>query len=107
MQSCHVALNWFVFVCRTGKVELEIPFPCKQVTSAAFGGKNLDILYVTTAAQARSEPQTKEAGHLFAVTGLGAKGVDGVKVRVWSITSASQRNSIVDSWSLLRFDFLN
>lgn len=66
----------------TGKVEFEIPFPCKQVTSATWGGKNLDVLFVTTAAQARTEPQSKEAGYLFQVTGLGAKGTNGVKVRV-------------------------
>lgn len=63
-------------------MELEIPFPCKQVTSAAFGGENLDILYVTTAAQPRNEPQSEEAGYLFQVTGLGAKGLSGVKARL-------------------------
>jgi len=66
----------------TGKVELEIQFPAEQVTSAAFGGPNLDILYVTTAATERSGPQPKPAGSLFKVTGLGATGLPGVKVRV-------------------------
>lgn len=67
---------------RNGNIEFEIPFPCKQVTSAAFGGKNLDILYVTTASQARTEQQSEKAGYLFQVTGLGAKGSNGVKVRL-------------------------
>lgn len=77
-----MCLSFFFFNYSTGKVELEIPFPCKQVTSAAFGGKNLDILYVTTAAQPRNEPQSEEAGYLFQVTGLGAKGLSGVKARL-------------------------
>lgn len=59
---------------RTGKVELEIKLPCEQVTSAAFGGPNLDILYVTTAAKEFKSPQPAPAGALFAVTGLGVKG---------------------------------
>lgn len=59
-------------------------FPCKQVTSAVFGGPNLDILYVTTAAQATTEKQSEEAGHLFQVRHLGAgvHGFPGVKARV-------------------------
>lgn len=57
------------------KVEHEIVFPCEQVTSAAFGGPNLDILYVTTAATDRSKPQPLPAGRVFKVTGLGVKGL--------------------------------
>lgn len=76
---------------RKGKIILEIPIPAKQVTSVAFGGPNLDILFVTTAAIAVSaaniglnsdSKQSELAGHLFKVTGLGAKGFPGVKVRV-------------------------
>lgn len=61
---------------------LEIPIPAKQITSVAFGGPDMDILYVTTAATTRDEEQPPLAGHLFKVTGLGAKGLPGVKVRV-------------------------
>lgn len=67
---------------RQRKVVLEIPFPAKQVTSAAWGGPNLDILYVTTAATTRDGEQPPLAGHLYKVTGLGVKGLPGVKVRV-------------------------
>lgn len=52
------------------------------VTSAAFGGPNLDVLYVTTAATARDGAQSPQSGHLFKVTGLGVKGLPGVNVRV-------------------------
>lgn len=61
---------------------MEIPIPAKQITSVAFGGPDMDILYVTTAATARDEQQPPLAGHLFKVTGLGTKGLPGVKVRV-------------------------
>lgn len=67
---------------RKKKIVLEIPIPAAQVTSVAFGGPDMDILYVTTAATTRDCAQPPLAGHLFKVTGLGAKGLPGVKVRV-------------------------
>ena len=57
-----------------GKLLLEIPLPTSNVTKAAFGGKNLDVLYVTTATaglsaeQLAAEPQ---AGGLFEIYGVG------------------------------------
>lgn len=51
----------------------EIQMPTNQVTSLAFGGKNLDILYVTTAG--KPKPQASPAGGLFKITGLRAKGL--------------------------------
>lgn len=56
--------------------------PAEQVTSVAFGGPNLDILYVTTASKEFKSPQPPPAGSLFKVTGLNAKGVkmNGVKL---------------------------
>lgn len=59
----------------TGAVELEIIIPAEQVTSAAFGGPNLDILYVTTAGKEFKSKQPPPAGRLFQVTGLGVKGI--------------------------------
>lgn len=67
---------------RSGKILLEIDIPAKQVTSVAFGGPNLDILYVTTAATERDSKQPPLAGHLFKVSGLNATGLPGVQVRV-------------------------
>ncbi|XP_004520695.1 regucalcin [Ceratitis capitata] len=63
----------------TGEVLLEIKFPCKQITSVAFGGPNLDILYVTTS---KLNDQPPPAGSTFKVTGLGAKGLPMTKVRI-------------------------
>lgn len=65
---------------RDGKVLLEIPIPAKQVSAVAFGGANLDILYVTTASV--GDTDNIAAGCLFKVTGLGATGFPGVKVHV-------------------------
>ncbi|XP_055709062.1 regucalcin-like isoform X2 [Phlebotomus papatasi] len=67
---------------QTAKVDLEIAMPCSQVTSAAFGGPNLDILYVTTAGTERDSPQPPPAGGVFAVTGLGVKGTKMARANV-------------------------
>lgn len=67
---------------RQQKIILEIPIPAKQVTSVAFGGENLDILFVTTAATTRDGEQPPQAGQLFKVIGLGVKGLPGDNVRV-------------------------
>lgn len=56
---------------KTKQIEQEIAIPAKQVTSAAFGGPNMDELFVTTA---HTGNQDAPAGALFKVTGLGAKG---------------------------------
>lgn len=76
---------------KKGKVVLEIPIPSKQVTSVAFGGPNLDILYVTSASAPitaesigvlPNDKQYEHAGKLFKITGLGAKGYPGVNVNL-------------------------
>jgi sugar lactone lactonase YvrE len=54
-----------------GRLSLEIPLPVARVTSCAFGGPNLDRLYITTARHGLTEPQLAEqphAGSLFAVS---------------------------------------
>lgn len=49
-----------------------------EITSVAFGGPNLDILYVTTASDnGQIQPG---AGYLYQITGLGTVGKPGVKV---------------------------
>lgn len=59
-------------VSPNGQIIKEIPIPTSQVTSLAFGGPKLDILYVTTAG--KPKPQPAPAGHLFKITNLGVKG---------------------------------
>jgi Gluconolactonase len=57
----------------TGKKMLQVDFPCIETTACAFGGENLDRLFVTTGIKpGLDEP---EAGRIFVVDGLGVKGV--------------------------------
>ncbi|XP_055843250.1 regucalcin-like isoform X2 [Episyrphus balteatus] len=62
-----------------GKILMEIKLPCEQITSAAFGGPNLDILYVTTAA-ANEKPLPN--GTTYKITGLGVKGLPMTKLKL-------------------------
>ena len=52
--------------------------PVKKVTSVMFGGPNLDILYVTSMAKPplpRFPGDGRLRGSLFAIYGLGIKGI--------------------------------
>lgn len=62
---------------RTKKVELEIQIPAKFVTTLAFGGPQLDELFVATA---HTDTQDPPAGALFKVTGLGVRGLPMTKM---------------------------
>lgn len=62
-----------------GKVITEIPFPVQQVTSMAFGGKNLDTMFVTTAGMDVVGKQTYPAGYLFKVGNLDVRGTEMTK----------------------------
>jgi len=64
---------------KTGKIETEIKMPVKQITSVAFGGPNLDILYVTTA---NIFGESQPAGTTYKVTGLGVKGTPMAKFKL-------------------------
>jgi sugar lactone lactonase YvrE len=68
-----------------GSVERRIGMPVKNITSVMFGGDNLDVIYVTSMArvkhpavhdmfQQQEKPQFL-AGSLFAVKGLGIRGL--------------------------------
>ncbi|GLV44460.1 Senescence marker protein-30 [Carabus blaptoides fortunei] len=64
---------------RTGTLLQRMAIPAKQVTSVSFGGKNLDILFVTTSRFGLSEEEhaaQPAAGCLFALTGLRTCGRD-------------------------------
>lgn len=63
---------------RTSKKLGQIDLPTPNPTSVAFGGPNLDVLYVTTATYGLSEDDIKKdptAGHLYQVTNIGARGL--------------------------------
>lgn len=60
---------------RKGKPIERIELPVTHPTMCAFGGPELDILYVTSATCLLDDPKAEsEAGKLFAITGLGARG---------------------------------
>jgi sugar lactone lactonase YvrE len=59
-----------------GKVLMSIDMPVEKPTKPMFGGPNLDVLYVTSIGGGVTAGQDQpEAGSLFAITGLGIKGV--------------------------------
>ncbi|KAF4526102.1 hypothetical protein B566_EDAN007596 [Ephemera danica] len=64
---------------KAGKLVTTISIPAHQVTSAAWGGRGLDELYVTTAA-IKAQAGKPKAGALFRVTGLGARGAPATEV---------------------------
>lgn len=69
----------------SGKLLSRIEIPVPQVTSVAFGGPQLDELYVTTASILLSEEQLKKyprSGTTFRVTGVGVKGYPGQTVKL-------------------------
>jgi sugar lactone lactonase YvrE len=67
-----------------GNLVTSIDMPTDLPTCCEFGGENLDTLYVTSATLRRSPEALKdqpEAGGLFAITGLGVKGLPLVPFR--------------------------
>lgn len=80
-------MSWLnCLILRSGATELEIVLPVPSITSVAFGGSELDVLYVTTGYIKMFDYDFGEplpvAGAVFAVTGLGVKGLPMVNVRV-------------------------
>jgi sugar lactone lactonase YvrE len=68
---------------RTGKKLNEIKLPTAQVTACAFGGDNLDILYITTASTGLSANEFTEqpnAGGLFCIK-IDVKGLPAFKYK--------------------------
>jgi L-arabinonolactonase len=58
-----------------GSLERAIDMPVQLVSSVAFGGPDLDRLFVTTIAHGtQGEPAEEGAGALYVIDGLGAKG---------------------------------
>ena len=63
----------------TGRLDRLIPLPVRQPTMCTFGGRDLDVLFVTSAAAlvpAEQRASQPHAGALFALHGLGVKGLE-------------------------------
>jgi sugar lactone lactonase YvrE len=60
-----------------GKLDRVVGLPVENTTSLSFGGPNLDVAYVTSMARVAKgvRPKEREAGALFAVHGLGVRGL--------------------------------
>lgn len=61
----------------TGALLKKIDLPAERITSVAFGGPNLDILYVTSSAFGLTEAQKKikpDSGSVFAIKNLNVRG---------------------------------
>lgn len=59
-----------------GEILETVEVPVEKPTKPMFGGKNLDILFFTSLGQSVTQRAAQpEAGSLFAITGLGIKGV--------------------------------
>lgn len=57
----------------TGKELRKVELPCLETTACAFGGPNLDRLFVTTGIHSKLEEA--DAGKVFVIDGLGVQGV--------------------------------
>ncbi|XP_045536032.1 regucalcin-like [Papilio machaon] len=66
----------------TGKLLQKVTIPTNEVTSVAFGGPNLDILYVTTANTRCKKNEPAWGAALYEVTGLGVRGHPSTKVKI-------------------------
>jgi len=60
-----------------GRLDRIVGLPVESTTSLSFGGPGLDVAYVTSMARAVKgvKPREREAGALFAVYGLGVRGL--------------------------------
>ena len=66
----------------TGKVAQTVEMPVRHPTNVAFAGPDLDILYVTSISKSPNiQAIEAQAGALFAIHGLGAKGLVGPRFR--------------------------
>ncbi|XP_039288732.1 uncharacterized protein LOC111048704 isoform X2 [Nilaparvata lugens] len=90
LYSMTIDMNDTLYVCNnhgsqilmidsvTGKLLRTLSIPASEILSCAFGGSNLDTLYVTTG---NSNPSSEfpHAGSVFAITNIGVRGVSSRK----------------------------
>lgn len=75
--SCAVLAGRLHRFAPDGALDRTVEVPVKTTTSIMLGGPDLDILYLTSAGKAVGgrEPSEADAGALFAVHGLGIRGI--------------------------------
>jgi sugar lactone lactonase YvrE len=75
---CHVGAWRVARYLPDGRIDRVIGLPIQRPTACAFGGPNLETLYVTTATHPLPETMLAKqplAGSLFAIDNLGVKGI--------------------------------
>lgn len=68
-----------------------VPLPVERVTSVTFGGRNFDILYVTTMKKGLTPEQIEKqpaAGALFSISNLGVTGLYNSPVEIGNCIKA-------------------
>lgn len=78
---CHWGGSRITRFAPDGSVERILPVPTANVTKCAFGGKDLDILYITTAAIGHDPHIDPMAGHLYSVR-AGVRGIPANLARI-------------------------
>jgi len=75
--SCEVYRGRLLRFAPDGTLDRTLGLPVESATSLIFGGPNLDVAFVTSMARpiAGVPPREAEAGMLFAIHGLGVRGV--------------------------------
>lgn len=73
--------GWALYrISPEGELLMEVEMPVERPSRPMWGGENLDVLYVTSLGVGLTEGRAQpEAGSLFAVTGLGVKGLPQVR----------------------------
>jgi sugar lactone lactonase YvrE len=78
-QGCLWIAMWgggrLMRVSPTGERLCELSVPAQQPSSCTFGGRDLDVLYVTSAREGMDLSDDDRAGSVFAVRGLGVRGL--------------------------------
>ena len=74
--SCLIRTGTIARFDPAGRIVAQFPFPVRYPTSLTFGGAGLDVLYVTSISKSvRFEDPAEDAGGLFAIEGLGVRGL--------------------------------
>ncbi|MFE6738651.1 SMP-30/gluconolactonase/LRE family protein [Streptomyces tubercidicus] len=85
MQGCLWVAMWggdrLLRISPEGRVLREVPLPVHQPSSCTFGGSNLAVLYVTSAREGLDLAENDPAGSVFAVHGLGVRGLPATRFR--------------------------
>jgi L-arabinonolactonase len=75
--NAHVFGGRIIRYSPDGQIDRSIEMPVRFVSSVMFGGRDLDILYVTSISQTLSGKPSRDpaAGGLFAIHDLGVRGL--------------------------------